>query len=31
MIVIFPESPQHLPGVEAKINYSYSEALALYE
>ena len=27
MIVIFPESPQTLPRVEAKINYSYSEAL----
>ena len=30
MIVIFPESPQTFPGVEAKINYSYSEYL-LYD
>ena len=28
MIVIFPEFPQtQLPGVEAKINYSYAETL----
>ena len=27
MTVVFPESPQTLPGMEAKINYSNSEAL----
>ena len=27
MIVIFTESPQTLPGVESKINYSYAETL----
>ena len=27
MMVVFPESPQTLPGVEAKINYSDAETL----
>ena len=27
MIVIFPQSPQILPGVDTKVCYSYSEAL----
>ena len=27
MIVVFAESPQTLPGVEVKINYSYAESL----